>query len=117
MTQLYPKSTGTTLENEGGGGAKFADTPCITISNGLLGVTQKRVSTSLSALEGKNRNAMNKPIQISGSHTEAARQDRTFWSTQTVQARLQHVLELRRMNHGTDRVSLRLRRVLEITQR
>jgi hypothetical protein len=60
---------------------------------------------------------MNKTIQISGSHIEAAQQDRAFWSIQTVQARLQHVLELRRMNYGTDRVSSRLLRVLEITQR
>jgi len=30
---------------------------------------------------------------------------------------LQHALELRRMNYGTDRVSSRLQRVLEITQR
>jgi len=60
---------------------------------------------------------MNKSIQISGSHIEATQQDRAFWSTQTVQARLHHVLELRRMNYGTDRVSSRLLRVLEITQR
>ena len=52
-----------------------------------------------------------------GSHVEAAQQDRAFWSTQTVHARLQHVLELRRMNYGTDRVSSRLLRVLEIAQR
>ena len=35
LSQFYPKRTGTTLENEGGGGAKFgakfADTPLIRI--------------------------------------------------------------------------------------
>jgi len=60
---------------------------------------------------------MNQTIQIAAPHGEATQRDRAFWATQTPQARLQHALELRRMNYGTDRVSSRLRRVLEITQR
>ena len=63
------------------------------------------------------KNAMNKTIQIAASHGEAAQRGRAFWATQTPQSRLQLALELRRMNYGTDRVSSRLRRVLEITQR
>ena len=51
---------------------------------------------------------MNKTIQIAASHGEAAQRDRAFWAAQTPQARLQHALELRRMNYGTDRVSSRL---------
>jgi len=60
---------------------------------------------------------MNKTIQIAASHNEASQLDKAFWASQTPHDRLQHALELRRMNYGTDRVSSRLRRVLEITQR
>ena len=67
--------------------------------------------------DGLANYAMNKTIHIAASHDEAAQRDRAFWAAQTPQARLQHALELRRMNYGTDRASLKLRRVLEITQR
>ena len=60
---------------------------------------------------------MNKTIEIAASHIEASQLDKAFWASQTTNARLQHALELRRMNYGTDRVSSRLLRVLEITQR
>lgn len=60
---------------------------------------------------------MNKTIQIAASHDVASQLDKAFWATQTPHARLQHALELRRMNYGKDRVSSRLLRVLVITQR
>ena len=60
---------------------------------------------------------MNQTIQIAAPHGEAAQRDRAFWAAQTPQARLQHTIELRRTNRGIDRVSSRLRRILEITQR
>lgn len=60
---------------------------------------------------------MEKSFEIVSSHREAAASDKDFWATQTPQARLQHVVELSRINYGTDRVSSRLQRVLEITQR
>ena len=60
---------------------------------------------------------MNRSIEVVGSFAEAAKSDKEFWLNQTPLARLQHALELRRMNYGTDRVSSRLQRVLEITQR
>ena len=83
----------------------------------LVGVTTQGEPAFLLLFQRYNRNVLNKTIHISESHNEAAQQDRAFWSTQTAQARLQHLLELRRMNYGTDRVSSRLLRVLEITQR
>ena len=64
-----------------------------------------------------NEYVINRSIEVVGSFAEAAQSDKEFWSTQTPLARLQHALELRRMNYGTDRVSSRLQRVLEITQR
>ena len=60
---------------------------------------------------------MKKTIEIAASHRDAAVSDKDFWASQTRDARLQHALELRRINYGTDRVSSRLQRVLEITQR
>jgi len=60
---------------------------------------------------------MKKSIEIAASHHEVAVSDKEFWVSQTREARLQHALELRRINYGTDRVSSRLQRVLEITQR
>ena len=60
---------------------------------------------------------MKKTIEIATSHDDAAISDKEFWFSQTREARLQHALELRRINYGTDRVSSRLQRVLEITQR
>ncbi len=60
---------------------------------------------------------MKKTIEIATSHDDAAISDKQFWVSQTREARLQHALELRRINYGTDRVSARLQRVLEITQR
>ncbi|MGA0082003.1 MAG: hypothetical protein ACO3IT_09605, partial [Ilumatobacteraceae bacterium] len=59
----------------------------------------------------------NRSIEVVGSFAEAAQADKEYWLKQTPHARLQHALELRRMNYGTDRVSSRLQRVLEITQR
>ena len=64
-----------------------------------------------------NEYVINRSIEVVGSFAEAAQSDKEYWSTQTPLARLQHALELRRMNYGTDRVSSRLQRVLEITQR
>jgi hypothetical protein len=60
---------------------------------------------------------MAKVIEIADSHEEAAKADKAFWATQTPQARLRHTFELRRLNYGTNRISNRLQRVLEITQR
>ena len=60
---------------------------------------------------------MKKSFEIVSSHHDAAQSDKEFWATQSPQERLQHVLELSRMNYGIDRVSSRLQRVLEITQR
>ena len=60
---------------------------------------------------------MKKTIEVAKSHDDAAKSDKIFWHSQTPQACLQHALELRRINYGTDRVSSRLQRVLEITQR
>jgi hypothetical protein len=60
---------------------------------------------------------LKKTIEIAVSHQDAAVSDKEFWASQTREARLQHALELRRINYGTDRVSGRLKRVLEITQR
>ena len=56
-------------------------------------------------------------IQIAAPHGEAIQRDRAFWAAQTPHARRQHTIELRRKNRGIDRVSSRLRRILEITQR
>jgi hypothetical protein len=60
---------------------------------------------------------LEKVISIATSHSDAANIDKAFWATQSPQARLKHALELRKVNYGTDRVSSRLQRVLEITQR
>ena len=60
---------------------------------------------------------MEKSLEIVTSHKSASQSDREFWAQQTPQTRLQHAMELRRINYGTDRVSSRLQRVLEITQR
>ena len=60
---------------------------------------------------------MKKSLEIVSLHSDVASSDKDFWATQTPQARLQYALELRRINYGTDRVSSRLQRVLEITQR
>lgn len=60
---------------------------------------------------------MKKTIEIAESHHDAAVSDKGFWVSQSREARLQHALELRRINYGTDRVSARMKRVLEITQR
>jgi hypothetical protein len=60
---------------------------------------------------------LKKVFSIVTSHSDAANIDRAFWATQTPEARLKHALELRKVNYGTDRVSSRLQRVLEITQR
>jgi len=59
------------------------------------------------------------------SHTENLNNFRLQTDTKTrstkrpnrPEARLKHALELRKVNYGTDRVSSRLQRVLEITQR
>ena len=48
---------------------------------------------------------------------DAAADDRAYWHSQTPEACLQHALELRRINYGTDRASARIERVLEITRR
>ena len=64
-----------------------------------------------------NISVNNRSIEVVGSFAEAAQADKEYWLSQTPHARLQHALELRRMNYGTDRVSSRLQRVLEITQR
>ncbi len=60
---------------------------------------------------------LKKVISIATSHSDAANIDRAFWAAQSPEARLNHALELRKVNYGTDRVSSRLQRVLEITQR
>ena len=60
---------------------------------------------------------LKKVISIATSHSDAAKIDRAFLATQSPQARLKHAFELRKVNYGTDRVSSRLQRVLEITQR
>ncbi len=60
---------------------------------------------------------LKKVISIATSHSDAANIDRAFWVEQSPEARLKHALELRKVNYGTDRVSSRLQRVLEITQR
>ena len=60
---------------------------------------------------------LEKVISIATSHSDATNIDKAFWATQSPQARLKHALELRKVNYGTDRVSSRLQRVLEITQR
>ena len=59
---------------------------------------------------------MKKSLEIVSSHHDAAQSDKEFWADKSTSARLQHALELRRINYGTDRVSSRLQRVLEITQ-
>jgi hypothetical protein len=59
---------------------------------------------------------MEKQIVI-GTHVDAAQADREFWFNQTPADRIRHVLELRRINYGTDRVSARLQRVLEVIDR
>jgi len=48
---------------------------------------------------------------------EAERQDRAYWHAQDPLTRLQHLEELRRINHGDDAVSGRLQRVLEVARR
>ncbi|MFM9119694.1 MAG: hypothetical protein ACKOQT_05145 [Acidimicrobiaceae bacterium] len=60
---------------------------------------------------------LKKVIAVATSHSQNAKFDKAFWAKQTPQARLNHALELRKVNYGTDRVSSRLQRVLEITQR
>ena len=60
---------------------------------------------------------LKRTISVATSHSDAAKLDKAFWATQSPQARLEHALELRKVNYGTDRVSSRLQRVLEITQR
>ena len=60
---------------------------------------------------------MKKTVEVVASHEEVAQLDKAYWARQTPEARLRHALELRRINYGTDRVSSRLQRVLEITQR
>ncbi len=59
---------------------------------------------------------LKKTISVVTSHSDAAKLDKAFWAIQSPQARLEHALELRKVNYGTDRVSKRLQRVLEITQ-
>jgi hypothetical protein len=48
---------------------------------------------------------------------DASAADRAYWHAQSPEACLQHALELRRINYGTDRASARIERVLEITRR
>ena len=60
---------------------------------------------------------LKRTISVATSHSAAAKLDKAFWVIQSPQARLEHALELRKVNYGTDRVSSRLQRVLEITQR
>lgn len=56
-------------------------------------------------------------VEVVTSFEAAAVADRNYWHSQTPEACLQHALELRRINYGTDRASGRLQRVLEITRR
>jgi len=57
---------------------------------------------------------MEKSIVIVSSHAEAESDDIAYWHTQTRDARIRHMFELRRLNYGPDRVSERLQRILEV---
>ena len=56
-------------------------------------------------------------VDIVTKFDDADHADRVFWWSQSPNDRLAHALMLRRLNYGTDRVSARLQRVLEIIQR
>ena len=55
-------------------------------------------------------------VEIVTKFDDADHTDRVYWWSQSPNDRLAHALMLRRLNYGTDRVSARLQRVLEITQ-
>jgi len=57
---------------------------------------------------------MERSVQIFDSHEEAERAENEYWWAQTPAERLRQLLLLRRINYGSDRVSSRLQRVLEI---
>jgi hypothetical protein len=56
-------------------------------------------------------------VSIDTSFDDADQSDRLYWWKQSPEARLVHVMTLRRLNYGGDRVSTRLSRVLEVAER
>jgi hypothetical protein len=50
------------------------------------------------------------------SFAEAEAEDKAFWWSQTPQARLRHLEELRRLNYGHARTTARLQRAIEFAQ-
>jgi hypothetical protein len=55
-------------------------------------------------------------ITWANSFAECEAEDKAFWLSQSPQARLRHIEELRRMNYGHARATARLQRVIEFTQ-
>ena len=57
---------------------------------------------------------LNRSVQVFDSHADADQADKEFWWAQTPEARLQHLLLLRRINYGPDRVSSGLHEFLRL---
>jgi hypothetical protein len=56
-------------------------------------------------------------FSVIDSFDQAEIDDREYWHARTPAERMNHLSRLRRINYGTDRVSARLRRILEVVDR
>ncbi|CAN0331974.1 unnamed protein product [Phaeothamnion confervicola] len=56
-------------------------------------------------------------LQVFSSFAEAEESDRQYWWSQTAEARMAHLEELRRIAYGYDPATSRLQRFLEVVER